>query len=151
MRNYGQVGDVLRAVTATKVEWGNRTELTGDLTGSERRVVLFGADGQSWPKVQGALRSGLIADGDVELVLERQQTPQMGTVQQSESAGSGAWRGSVGLTEGELKRRAAEDEARMLSRTATQVPGALDEASSFNLASFALAATTVGLFLAGFS
>lgn len=65
------MGDVMRAITATTMDWGASTEITGDLSGSERRVVLFGADGQRWSEVQAALRSGLVSDGDVELILER--------------------------------------------------------------------------------
>ena len=37
----------------------------------QRSIVMFGADGQRWPVVSGALREGLVADGDVTLVLER--------------------------------------------------------------------------------
>ena len=61
-------GDVLRAVTATAVvsvgKWAFGQRL-------ERHVVLFGADGQRWPKIAGALKQGLAQDGSVTFVLER--------------------------------------------------------------------------------
>lgn len=112
---------------------------------------MFGADGQSWAKVQGALRSGLVADGDVELVLERPLTVASGPSGDRAAAASTSASGWTTLSEKELERRAAEDEERMLARAAAKVPGSLDEASSFNLLAFAFAATTIGLFLAGFS
>ena len=37
-----------------------------------RTRVVYGADGERWPKVVAALRKGDIADGEVHLVLERQ-------------------------------------------------------------------------------
>ena len=37
-----------------------------------RTRVVYGADGERWPKVMAALRKGDFADGDVHLVLERQ-------------------------------------------------------------------------------
>ena len=105
--------------------------------------------------MQGALRSGLVADGDVELVLERQALAQAaGAAAAAGADGTGAAAGGGGwttLTEEELERRAAEDEERMLARAAAKVPGSLDEDSSFNLVAFGFAATTIGLFLAGFS
>ena len=112
-------------------------------------MILFGTDGQSWTKVQGALRSGLVADGEVELVLERQELVRPGAAAVVEgAAAAGGW---TTLTEEELERRAAADEERMLERAAAKVPGSLDEDSSFNLVAFGFAATTIGLFLAGFS
>eukprot|EP00854_Cymbomonas_tetramitiformis_P031884 gene31884-40240_t len=45
--------------------------IVGDLTGTVRRVVLYGADNQRWASVQNALRQGRIADGEVSLILER--------------------------------------------------------------------------------
>ena len=60
-------GDVLRAFTASTVSFGPRAQLLGDLSGSKRAVVLFGADGQSWTKTTSALTSGLVADGPVTL------------------------------------------------------------------------------------
>jgi hypothetical protein len=47
----------------------------GDLSGTKRAVVLFGADDQPWGKTVGALTSGLRADGPVTLVLERDDDP----------------------------------------------------------------------------
>lgn len=43
----------------------------GDLTGTVRKVVLFGVDEQPWEKTAEALRGGLKADGEVTLLLER--------------------------------------------------------------------------------
>lgn len=43
----------------------------GDLTGTVRKVVLFGVDEQPWEKTAEALRGGLKADGQVTLLLER--------------------------------------------------------------------------------
>ena len=37
-----------------------------------RTRVVYGADGERWPKVITALRKGDVADGDVHLVFERQ-------------------------------------------------------------------------------
>jgi len=133
---YPRVGDVLRAVTATTMDWGARAALLGDLSGSERRVVLFGADGQPWPEVQSALRSGLVADGDVEMVLERP----------GEGSASAQWR--VAPAE-ELEREAGR--AALQPAAADTVPGALGEADSFNLLALATASTVIGLILAGFT
>ena len=69
-------GDVLRAFTASTVSFGPRAQLLGDLSGSKRAVVLFGADGQSWTKTTSALTSGLVADGPVTLLLERDRDPE---------------------------------------------------------------------------
>lgn len=66
-----QVGDVLRAVTATVFSFTPQAQLLGDLTNTKRTVVLFGADDESFEKVFAALRQGLVADGPVSLVLER--------------------------------------------------------------------------------
>ena len=38
-------------------------------------MVLFGADDQPWGKTIGALKSGLVADGAVTLILERDLDP----------------------------------------------------------------------------
>jgi hypothetical protein len=43
----------------------------GDLTGTVRKVVLYGVDEQPWEKTAEALRGGLKADGEVTLLLER--------------------------------------------------------------------------------
>jgi hypothetical protein len=66
-----QVGDVLRAVTATVFSFTPQAQLLGDLTNTKRTVVLFGADGEAYEKVFVALRQGLVADGPVSMVLER--------------------------------------------------------------------------------
>ena len=64
-------GDVVRAFTTTTLSYGPRAQLLGDLSGTKRAVVLFGADDQPWGKTIGALKSGLVADGPVTLILER--------------------------------------------------------------------------------
>jgi ribosomal protein S18 acetylase RimI-like enzyme len=64
-------GDVIRAFTTTTLSYGPRAQLLGDLSGTKRAVVLFGADDQPWGKTIGALKSGLVADGPVTLILER--------------------------------------------------------------------------------
>mmetsp|Transcript_7227 Transcript_7227/g.18804 ORF Transcript_7227/g.18804 Transcript_7227/m.18804 type:complete len:315 (+) Transcript_7227:91-1035(+) len=131
---YTAVGDVLRGATATTMDWGGRTKLTGDLSGSQRRVVLFGADGQSWAEVQGALRSGQVADGEVELVLERPGagSPDADGFRQSDA---------------ELELLAATAAARQQAT----IPGTLNEADSFNYAILASVAAVLLLFLSGFS
>jgi hypothetical protein len=132
--SFAQVGDVLRGVTATTMVWGKRTELTGDLTGSQRRVILFGADGQSWSDVQGALRSGYVADGAVELILERPGAGSTDSVWQVQ-------------TEAELELLAAMAQAKEMEK----IPGVLNEADSFNVALIAIAASTLLLFVSGFN
>mmetsp|Transcript_13349 Transcript_13349/g.18237 ORF Transcript_13349/g.18237 Transcript_13349/m.18237 type:complete len:345 (+) Transcript_13349:167-1201(+) len=64
-------GDVLRAFTATILQYPPKASITGDLTGTIRKVVLYGADAQPWRKTSEALRIGRVADGPVTLVLER--------------------------------------------------------------------------------
>jgi len=71
-------GDVLRAVTATVFSFTARAQTLGDLTGTKRTVVLFGADGESYDKCFAALGQGLCADGPVTLVLERAQAGSQG-------------------------------------------------------------------------
>lgn len=65
-----QEGDVLRACTATNIVYPTGALMFGAQT-PERAIVTFGADQQTWPKVAAALKRGLVADGDVTLVLER--------------------------------------------------------------------------------
>lgn len=67
------VGDVLRACTATNIVYPTGALMFGAQK-PERAVVVFGADGQRWPAVAAALKKGLVADGDVTLVLERRLT-----------------------------------------------------------------------------
>ena len=55
-----------------------------DVHAQVRTRVVYGADGERWPKVMAALRKGDIADGDVHLIFERQL----------ESDGSGSAQGS---------------------------------------------------------
>ena len=57
-----------------------RAQLLGDLKGTKRTVVLFGADGQPWEKTFTALTTGLVADGPVTLVLERAQAGSPGAL-----------------------------------------------------------------------
>lgn len=64
-------GDILRAFTTSTLSYGPRAQLLGDLSGTKRAVVLFGADDQPWGKTISALKSGLVADGPVTLILER--------------------------------------------------------------------------------
>ena len=66
-----KVGDVLRACTCTNVVYKTAALMFGAQT-PERVVVVFGADQQRWPDVATALKRGLVADGEVTLVLERQ-------------------------------------------------------------------------------
>jgi hypothetical protein len=49
----------------------HRAQLLGDLKGTKRTVVLYGADGQAWEKTFVALTQGMAADGPVTLLLER--------------------------------------------------------------------------------
>jgi hypothetical protein len=44
-------GDVLRAVTCTNFVFRGGQVLLGDLSSARRTIVVFGADGQLWPKV----------------------------------------------------------------------------------------------------
>jgi hypothetical protein len=67
-------GDVLRAITATTLQYP-----TQSLFGAkppQRCVVLYGADGKRWPEVATALKRGLVADGEVTMVLERKVEPE---------------------------------------------------------------------------
>lgn len=63
-------GDVLRAFTCTVVVY-KAAALAFGAQKPERTIVMYGADGQPWPRVADALRRGVKADGDVTLVLER--------------------------------------------------------------------------------
>ena len=77
-------GDVLRAVTCTNIVWAG-----GDVP--QRSIVVYGADGQTWPAVVAALKKGLVADGPVTLVLERRLqagAADSGSAVSSSSAGS---------------------------------------------------------------
>jgi len=73
MRGVGAAleGDVLRAFTCTVLDFPLKAQLLGDLEGTKRKVVLYGADEQKWRKTAEALRLGLIADGPLTLILER--------------------------------------------------------------------------------
>ena len=64
-----QVGDVLRACTATNFVFPIKS-LFG-ATPPVRTLVVYGADNQSWPKVIAALKMGLVSDGEVHLIFER--------------------------------------------------------------------------------
>ena len=66
-------GDLLRACTATVFSFPAGAQLLGELKGTTRTVVLYGADGQSYEKTFAALAQGRVADGPVTLLLERAQ------------------------------------------------------------------------------
>ena len=63
-------GDILRACTATNIVYRTGALMFGAQT-PERAIVVYGADKEKWPAVATALRRGLLADGEVTLVLER--------------------------------------------------------------------------------
>ncbi|GHP08677.1 hypothetical protein PPROV_000741400 [Pycnococcus provasolii] len=67
------VGDVLRAMTATVVSVPRTAgaQLLGNLDGTTRVVILYGADNQPVDKTLQALRQGKVADGPMTLILER--------------------------------------------------------------------------------
>ena len=67
------VGDVLRASTASvvSVPRGAGAQLLGNLDGSARVIILYGADSQPAEKTLQALRQGKVADGPCTLVVER--------------------------------------------------------------------------------
>ncbi|PSC75309.1 peptidase S9 [Micractinium conductrix] len=67
-------GDVLRACTATNIVYQPAALAFGAQL-PKRTIVVYGADGQTWPQVAAALRKGLVADGPVTLVLERRLQP----------------------------------------------------------------------------
>jgi hypothetical protein len=79
------VGDVLRACTATQFQFPAtvQTQLLGDLKGTKRVVVLYGADGAAWSDAFAVLRQGLVSDGPVTLILER---PGEGTADEAWAA-----------------------------------------------------------------
>ncbi|PRW44349.1 thioredoxin-disulfide reductase [Chlorella sorokiniana] len=87
-------GDVLRGCTCTNITWPG-----GDFP--KREIVVFGADGQSWPQVIAALQKGLVADGPVTLVLER----RLSSDGSSSSGGIGSSGGSGGAGPARAQRR----------------------------------------------
>lgn len=64
-----QEGDVLRACTCTTLEYG-ASALLGAKPATKMRT-MYGADGQTWPEVMGALSRGSADDGEVTLIFER--------------------------------------------------------------------------------
>lgn len=148
-------GDVLIAFTTTTLSFGPRAQLLGDLSGTKRVVVLFGADRQPWSKVVSALKAGLVADGPVTLLLERERDreraiawmpeelppPSPNSVRSQKDVGGsadgarGATAGAGGGTAG--GRRRVEDD--------TNVPDAINGAFFVSGISFLL------LILAGFN
>ena len=64
-------GDVLRAITCTNIVYQTGALLFGAQK-PQRSIILFGADGQKWASISAALRKGLYEDGNVTVVLERQ-------------------------------------------------------------------------------
>ena len=144
-------GDVLRAFTTTTLSFGPRAQLLGDLSGTKRAVVLFGCDDQPWNKVVGALKAGLVADGPVTLLLERERdearanawTPEeldaeYESVVAVESASAMGQRKALAAgAGGAVRRRRVEDE--------TNVPDAINGAYLVSGISFLL------LIFAGFN
>lgn len=63
------IGDILRGLTTTVVIYKEGALIA---QGPEREIVVFGADGQKWRDVKAAMKRGLVADGPVTLVLERE-------------------------------------------------------------------------------
>ena len=63
-------GDVVRAFTATNLVYPTKSLLFG-MQPPQRQIVVFGADGQKWERLSGALKQGLVEDGPVTFVLER--------------------------------------------------------------------------------
>jgi hypothetical protein len=63
-------GDVLRGCTCTTLMYPTASLLFGKPP--QRHVLMYGADGERWARVATALKRGLVEDGPVTLVLERQ-------------------------------------------------------------------------------
>lgn len=82
-------GDVLRGCTATNIVYPTAA-LAFSWQQPERAIVMYGADGQTWPAVTAALKKGLMADGPVTLVLERRQEAQPGLGLATNAAGAAA-------------------------------------------------------------
>eukprot|EP01025_Chloroclados_australasicus_P044868 TRINITY_DN4889_c0_g1_i11.p1 TRINITY_DN4889_c0_g1~~TRINITY_DN4889_c0_g1_i11.p1 ORF type:complete len:331 (+),score=48.29 TRINITY_DN4889_c0_g1_i11:41-994(+) len=68
--NVAMTGDVLRATTCTNIVYPTGALLFGARM-PERHIVVFGADGATWPEAMTAFKKGLKQDGQVTLVLER--------------------------------------------------------------------------------
>ena len=67
-----QVGDVLRGCTATTFVYKN-AYAQGFGEAPRRTLTMYGADGEEFANCINALRRGLVADGEVTLVLERRR------------------------------------------------------------------------------
>jgi len=65
------VGDVLRGLTTTVVTWGEGALIAQT---PQREIVVFGCDNQKFSDVSVAMRRGLVSDGKVTLILEREQS-----------------------------------------------------------------------------
>ena len=100
-------GDVLRAFTASTLSFGPRAQLLGDLSGTKRAVVLFGADDQPWGKVSSSLSSGLVRDGPVTLILERHRDAEMQKAWTPEPAEARGVRGDASRSGGGTRRSGA--------------------------------------------
>jgi hypothetical protein len=81
-------GDVLRAVTSTNLVYPARALLGA--RPPTRTVVLFGCDGQRWPAVAAALKRGLVADGQVTVVLERPEAARQAAAAAAARTSGGA-------------------------------------------------------------
>jgi hypothetical protein len=64
-------GDVLRGCTCTTIAYPAKSLVFG-LKPPQRYVLMYGADDQRWEKVATALKRGLVQDGPVTLVVERE-------------------------------------------------------------------------------
>lgn len=68
-----EVGDVLRGLTTTVVTWGEGALIAQT---PQREIVVFGCDNQKFSDVSVAMKRGLVSDGMVTLVLERDARPR---------------------------------------------------------------------------
>ena len=64
-------GDILRAFTTSTLSYGPRERSCWGSSGTKRARGVVRADNQPWGKTISALKSGLVADGPVTLILER--------------------------------------------------------------------------------
>lgn len=73
-------GDVLRGFTTTNFVFrGAGLALLGaGLKPPAREVVVYGADGQSFPNVKAALQRGDSSDGDMTIIVERRRAKREG-------------------------------------------------------------------------
>lgn len=89
-------GDVLRACTCTNIVYPPQALAFG-MQPPTRSIVVYGADGQTWPQVVAALKKGLVSDGTVTLVLERRlQVAAAGSGAAARGAAAAAGSGAAG-------------------------------------------------------